>query len=97
MSTLCGFLGDGRNARFPLVFPSPRLQSEDGALTTFAVAGDLVSAVVSHHIRGPPKKSWGIEMTILTCIMRDVNQHSYLADIVSSPPPTHVSFLVAHP
>ncbi|KIP11685.1 hypothetical protein PHLGIDRAFT_437020 [Phlebiopsis gigantea 11061_1 CR5-6] len=44
-------------------------------------ASDLVSAVVSHQLRGPLKKSWGIQMTILTCIMRDVSRHSHLADI----------------
>ncbi|PSS29747.1 hypothetical protein PHLCEN_2v2895 [Hermanssonia centrifuga] len=44
-------------------------------------ASQLVTALVSHHVRGPPKKSWGIEMTLLTCIMRDVGHHSHLADI----------------
>ncbi len=53
------------------------------SLTTTHIASQLVTALVSHHVRGPPKKSWGIEMTLLTCIMRDVGHHSHLADIVS--------------
>lgn len=45
-----------------------------------------MSAVVSHQLKGPPKKSWGLEMTILTCMMRDVSLHSHLADIVRIDP-----------
>ncbi|KAJ3553417.1 hypothetical protein NM688_g3626 [Phlebia brevispora] len=44
-------------------------------------ASELVTALLSYHIRGPPKKSWGIEMTLLSCIMRDISRHSQLADI----------------
>ena len=46
-------------------------------------ASEVVAALVSHSIRGPPKKSWGIEMTFMTCMMRDLSRHSHLADIVS--------------
>lgn len=50
---------------------------------TFAAwkVSELVSAVIAHQLRGPARPSWGIEMTILTCIMRDVSRHSHLADI----------------
>ncbi|KAI0692948.1 Alpha/Beta hydrolase protein [Cytidiella melzeri] len=44
-------------------------------------ASGLVAAVVSHHMHGPQRKSWGIEMTVLTSIMRDVNRHTHLADL----------------
>ena len=43
----------------------------------------MLAALVAHTIRGPPKKSWGIEMTFMTCMMRDISRHSHLADIVS--------------
>ncbi|KAG0702728.1 Alpha/Beta hydrolase protein [Suillus ampliporus] len=41
----------------------------------------LALDVISHHVWGPRRKSWGIQMTILTSIMRDVSRHSALADI----------------
>ncbi|KAI0094480.1 Alpha/Beta hydrolase protein [Irpex rosettiformis] len=44
-------------------------------------ATGLVSAVVSHTVHGPPRKSWGIEMTIMTAVMRDVHMHTHLADL----------------
>ena len=47
-----------------------------------AAVSEVVAAVISHQLRGPLKPSWGIEMTILTCLMRDVSRHSHLADIV---------------
>lgn len=46
-------------------------------------ASEVLAALISHSIRGPPKKSWGIEMTFITCMMRDLSRHSHLADIVS--------------
>ncbi|KAI0785317.1 Alpha/Beta hydrolase protein [Irpex lacteus] len=44
-------------------------------------ATGVLTAAASHTLHGPPRKSWGIEMTILTAIMRDVNLHSHLADL----------------
>ncbi|KZT08648.1 uncharacterized protein LAESUDRAFT_648554 [Laetiporus sulphureus 93-53] len=54
-----------------------------GRLGAFAAmkASELVSDVVSYHVRGPRRKSWGIEMTLLTSIMRDVGSHSHLGDM----------------
>lgn len=49
----------------------------------FAAATSMTLDIIMHHVRGPPRKTWGIEMTLLSSIMRDVGQHSYLADIVS--------------
>ncbi|KAH8099809.1 Alpha/Beta hydrolase protein [Cristinia sonorae] len=46
-------------------------------------ATHVVSAVVSHNIRGPPRKSWGVEMSILCSIMRDTSQHSHLTDVTT--------------
>ncbi|KAG2154560.1 Alpha/Beta hydrolase protein [Suillus clintonianus] len=47
----------------------------------FNRASSLALDVISHHVWGPRRKSWGIEMTILSSIMRDVSRHSALADI----------------
>lgn len=47
----------------------------------FNKASSLALDVISHHVWGPRRKSWGIEMTILSSLMRDVSRHSALADI----------------
>ncbi|PWY98691.1 Pkinase-domain-containing protein [Testicularia cyperi] len=39
------------------------------------------SAVASHAIYGPPKKSWGIEMSVFTRVLRDVAEYSEFASI----------------
>ncbi|KZP28801.1 alpha/beta-hydrolase [Athelia psychrophila] len=44
---------------------------------------EVAGEVLSHGIWGPRKKSWGIEMTIITTLMRDVGQHSALVDIAT--------------
>ncbi|KAK7686726.1 hypothetical protein QCA50_010326 [Cerrena zonata] len=44
---------------------------------------EISGAILSHNIRGPPRPSWGIEMTLLSCLMRDAHHHSSLADIAS--------------
>ncbi|KAI0652405.1 Alpha/Beta hydrolase protein [Trametes meyenii] len=44
-------------------------------------ATTLAVDVVSHHIWGPPRKSWGIEMTLLSSMMRGVSRYSHLTDI----------------
>ncbi|KAI8981123.1 Alpha/Beta hydrolase protein [Trametes punicea] len=44
-------------------------------------ATTLAADVLSHHLWGPPRKSWGIEMTLLSSIMRGVSRYSHLADI----------------
>jgi serine/threonine protein kinase/acetyl esterase/lipase len=45
--------------------------------TTYSIG----SALASHAIYGPPKKSWGIEMSIFTRIMRDTAKYSEFATI----------------
>jgi hypothetical protein len=47
--------------------------------------------ILSHHIIGPRKKSWGIEMTLITSFMRGAARHSSLIDIVR-PPSLTLSF-----
>ncbi|EUC57357.1 lipase/esterase from carbohydrate esterase family CE10 protein, putative [Rhizoctonia solani AG-3 Rhs1AP] len=42
---------------------------------------DLAIDFALHHTRGPRKKSWGIEMTLITSFMRGVARHTRLADI----------------
>ncbi|CAE7213385.1 unnamed protein product [Rhizoctonia solani] len=44
-------------------------------------ATDLAIDFTLHHTRGPRKKSWGIEMTLITSFMRGVGRHTRLADI----------------
>ncbi|KAL7285552.1 hypothetical protein ACG7TL_000656 [Trametes sanguinea] len=44
-------------------------------------ATTLAADVLSHHLWGPPRKSWGIEMTLLSSIMRGVSRYSHLANI----------------
>ncbi|PKI85103.1 hypothetical protein MVES_000778 [Malassezia vespertilionis] len=39
------------------------------------------SVIASHAIYGPPKKSWGVEMSILTRAIRDMVKHSEFATI----------------
>lgn len=42
---------------------------------------ELSTAVLSHHLLGPRKKSWGIEMTIATAFMRGAGKNSPLITI----------------
>ncbi|CAH7687214.1 acetyl-hydrolase [Phakopsora pachyrhizi] len=44
-------------------------------------AGNIASLFFSHHLYGPPKKSWGIEMTIFTSIVRDMANYSHLSSV----------------
>jgi len=44
-------------------------------------ATELASDFLSHHIWGPRRKSWGIEMTLLSALMRDIARHSTLTNL----------------
>ncbi|KXN88868.1 Monoterpene epsilon-lactone hydrolase [Leucoagaricus sp. SymC.cos] len=44
-------------------------------------ATELTTDVLSHQIWGPRKKSWGIEMTIATSLVRGTGRHTGLVDI----------------
>ncbi|KAF8167393.1 hypothetical protein B0H34DRAFT_15171 [Crassisporium funariophilum] len=46
-----------------------------------AKATEVTSDVLSHHIWGPRRKSWGIEMTIVTSLIRGAERHSAFVDI----------------
>ncbi|KAG6919026.1 hypothetical protein DXG01_009736 [Tephrocybe rancida] len=48
-----------------------------------AQATEVTGDVLSHHVWGPRKKSWGIEMTIVSSIMRGAGRHSSLVDIAT--------------
>lgn len=39
------------------------------------------STIASHAIFGPPKKSWGVEMSILTKTIRDMSKHTDLTTV----------------
>ncbi|KAF9245879.1 Alpha/Beta hydrolase protein [Melanogaster broomeanus] len=51
----------------------------------FAVnkASSLARDIIIHHIWGPRRRTWGIEMTVINSMMRDVSRHSALADITT--------------
>ncbi|EPQ60247.1 alpha/beta-hydrolase [Gloeophyllum trabeum ATCC 11539] len=44
---------------------------------------DIVGDVIAHQLWGPRRKSWGIEMTLLTSFMRNAGKHSQLVDIAT--------------
>lgn len=44
-------------------------------------ATDIASDLVRHQLIGARKKSWGLEMTILSAFMRNMGSHSTLADL----------------
>ena len=56
----------------------------DTCVSSLCFSGlELAMDVLSHHIYGPRRKTWGIEMTIANSIARDASRHSHLFDIVS--------------
>ncbi|TFK60771.1 alpha/beta-hydrolase [Pluteus cervinus] len=44
---------------------------------------EITSDVLLHSIRGPRRKSWGIEMTVISAFMRGLAQHSSLVDLMT--------------
>lgn len=46
------------------------------------LATELFADLVYHHVWGPRRKSWTIEMTLLSALMRNIGQHSHLGDMV---------------
>ncbi|KAG0150359.1 hypothetical protein CROQUDRAFT_652542 [Cronartium quercuum f. sp. fusiforme G11] len=44
-------------------------------------ARNIATSFVSHHLYGPPKKSWGIEMTLFTAFVRDAASFSHLSTL----------------
>ena len=54
-----------------------------GRLMRLLTATEVTSDVLSHHIWGPRRQSWGIEMTIVSSLIRGAERHSALVDIVS--------------
>ena len=70
-----------------LLFRASNLFLFDGpslpcANISYNVVTEMAGDVLSHHVWGPRKKSWGIQMTIFTSLMRDAGRHSDLVDIV---------------
>ncbi|CCM03795.1 uncharacterized protein FIBRA_05943 [Fibroporia radiculosa] len=63
--------------------PNPLNLWQLGRLGAFAAmkASVLILDLISHHLWGPRRKSWGVEMTLLSSIMRDVGRHSHLGDM----------------
>ncbi|KAF9469782.1 Alpha/Beta hydrolase protein [Collybia nuda] len=52
-------------------------------LVVVSKATEVTGDVLSHHVWGPRKKSWGIEMTVVSSIMRGAGRHSSLVDIAT--------------
>ncbi|KAJ7193352.1 Alpha/Beta hydrolase protein [Mycena pura] len=46
-------------------------------------ATEMTGAVIAHTIWGPRRKSWGIEMTLITSFMRGAGRHSALVGIAT--------------
>lgn len=41
----------------------------------------LTKAFVNHHLYGPPKPSWGVELTLFTSFLREAAAYSHLSSI----------------
>lgn len=41
----------------------------------------LTKAFVNHHLYGPPKPSWGVELTLFTAFLREVAAYSHLSSL----------------
>ncbi|GAA6049791.1 hypothetical protein JCM3770_002163 [Rhodotorula araucariae] len=41
----------------------------------------LTKAFVQHHVFGPPKPSWGVELTLFTTFLREVSSYSHLSSL----------------
>ncbi|KAJ7446386.1 Alpha/Beta hydrolase protein [Mycena galericulata] len=52
-------------------------------LVVVSKATEITGAVIAHNIWGPRRKSWGIEMTLITSFMRGAGRHSALVDIAT--------------
>jgi len=72
--------------KFALLLLSKVWNSSDSQLllelTLHSTVIELTRAFVSYHLWGPPKKSWGLEMTMITCFLRNAAAHSHLIDLV---------------
>lgn len=76
-----GWLAAGKGPSVPSVC---RLVIHGPCVSPLSSPGvELVMDVLSHHIYGPRRKTWGIEMTIVNSLARDASSHSHLFDIVS--------------
>lgn len=41
----------------------------------------LTKAFLNHHLYGPPKPSWGVELTLFTSFLREVAAYSHLSSL----------------
>lgn len=72
-----GFIVAAKGESIVLWLTAPRSSS--------SVATEVTTDVFLHHVFGPRRKSWGIEMTIVTSLIRGAERHSALVDIVRIP------------
>ncbi|KAJ7437631.1 hypothetical protein B0H11DRAFT_2255245 [Mycena galericulata] len=60
-------------------------------------ATEITGAVIAHNIWGPRRKSWGIEMTLITSFMCGAGRHSALVDTTTIRFATSLSGLIPLP
>ncbi len=53
----------------------------------------MTGDVLTHAFWGPRKKSWGIEMTLISGLMRGAGRHTALMDLVGATPHIHAWIL----
>ncbi|TFK67355.1 alpha/beta-hydrolase [Pluteus cervinus] len=86
-STPCGLPPPSARVHPKVKYQSrPHLGVQDVWKYGYVVASkaiEIASDVLSHHIRGPRRKSWGIEMTVISAFMRGLAPHSALVDLVT--------------
>ncbi|KAF5368407.1 hypothetical protein D9758_002167 [Tetrapyrgos nigripes] len=46
-------------------------------------ATEVTADIILHKLRGPKRKSWGIEMTVINSLMRGAGRHSALVDLAT--------------
>ncbi|EIN13871.1 lipase/ esterase [Punctularia strigosozonata HHB-11173 SS5] len=79
--------------RPPSARVDPRLKQRERAFKIWDVwkygalaaskATEVALDLASHSLFGPRRKSWGLEMTLITSFMRNVGKHSHLVDIAT--------------
>lgn len=73
---------DGSRTVFSVSVSKRTPESEEAARLTSLFAGtSLTKAFVNHHLYGPPKPSWGVELTLFTSFLREVAAYSHLSSL----------------
>ena len=57
------------------------LKTNSERCTTSSPAKGLAADIALHHIQGPRRPSWGIEMTVLASLARNLASNTHLTDV----------------